>query len=215
MEIKRRRIIRNLLKDFRNRNVHDAELKSEIDGNVDAKNLYNMAKRVEGSVRHASTHAAAIVISEEALTNFVPLQRSTRDKNQENSTPTTQYSMNPVAEVGLLKMDFLGLMNLTVLDESLRSISQNYGVDLTLHQIPVDDQPTFDLLSRGETVGVFQLESRVAQSTARSLKPKRFEDIVALVALIRPGPLGAGMHNEFADRANTVSYTHLTLPTKA
>ena len=101
----------------------------------------------------------------------------------------TQYAMEPVAALGLLKMDFLGLMNLTVLDESLRSISQNYGVNLTLHQIPVDDQPTFDLLSRGETVGVFQLESSGMTRYIKELKPTSIGDVAAMIALFRPGPM--------------------------
>lgn len=165
------------------------ELKSEIDGNVDAKNLYNMAKRVEGSVRHASTHAAAIVISEEALTNFVPLQRSTRDKNQENSTPTTQYSMNPVAEVGLLKMDFLGLANLSIIDKCVNQIHKNTGEKINVYSLPLDNDKAFNILGEGNTFGIFQLESQGMRKNIKELKPKSINDIAAMIALYRPGPM--------------------------
>ena len=136
-----------------------------------------------------------------------------------NAEIVTQYEMHTVEQLGLLKMDFLGLRNLSIVDRTLELIGSE---SLDIDNLKLDDEKTFKLFAEGKMTGVFQLESRVAQSTSRSLKPKRFEDIVALVALIRPGPLGAGMHNEFADRANNrkeieylpVSYTHLTLPTK-
>lgn len=165
------------------------ELQSEIDTNVDAKNLYNMATRVEGSVRHASTHAAAIVISEEPLTNFVPLQRSTRDKNQENSTPTTQYSMNPVADVGLLKMDFLGLANLSIIDKCVNQIHKNTGEKINVYSLPLDNDKAFDILSAGNTFGIFQLESQGMRKNIKELKPKSINDIAAMIALYRPGPM--------------------------
>ena len=108
-------------------------------------------------------------------------------------------------------MDFLGLRNLSIIDRAIELIGDK---DLDIDNIPLDDEPTFDLFSQGKMTGVFQLESRVAQSIARSLKPKRFEDLVALVALIRPGPLGAGMHTEFAERATgrkEIEYLHSDL----
>ena len=116
--------------------------------------------------------------------------------------------MHTVEQLGLLKMDFLGLRNLSIVDRTLELIGSE---SLDIDNLKLDDEKTFKLFAEGKMTGVFQLESRVAQSTSRSLKPKRFEDIVALVALIRPGPLGAGMHNEFADRANNrkeIEYLH-------
>ena len=110
----------------------------------------------------------------------------------------TQFEMHTVEKLGLLKMDFLGLRNLSIIDRTLELINDK---NIDIDNVPLDDKKTFELLSEGKMTGVFQLESRVAQSTSRSLKTKTFEDIVALVALIRPGPLGAGMHNEFTDRA--------------
>ena len=116
--------------------------------------------------------------------------------------------MHTVEQLGLLKIDFLGLRNLSIVDRTLELIGSE---SLDIDNLKLDDEKTFKLFAEGKMTGVFQLESRVAQSTSRSLKPKRFEDIVALVALIRPGPLGAGMHNEFADRANNrkeIEYLH-------
>ena len=122
-------------------------------------------------MRYASVcvHAAAIVISEEPLTNFVPLQRSTRDKNQENSTPTTQYSMNPVADVGLLKMDFLGLANLSIIDKCVNQIHKNTGEKINVYSLPLDNDKAFDILSAGNTFGIFQLESQIFSSFSRLL----------------------------------------------
>ena len=169
--------------------LESKELKSEINTNNDAKNLYNMAIRVEGSVRHASTHAAAIVISEEPLTNFVPLQRSTRDKNRENSTPTTQYAMNPVADVGLLKMDFLGLANLSIIDKCVNQIHKNTGEKINVYSLPLDNEKAFNILSEGNTFGIFQLESQGMRKNIKELKPKSIDDIAAMIALYRPGPM--------------------------
>ena len=163
------------------------ELKEAYESNTQTKDLIDSARQLEGVTRHKSLHAAGVVISKEPLNDVVPLEYTSRGDSE--GAVMTQYAMEPVAALGLLKMDFLGLMNLTVLDESLRSISQNYGVDLTLHQIPVDDQPTFDLLSRGETVGVFQLESSGMTRYIKELKPTSIGDVAAMIALFRPGPM--------------------------
>ena len=146
------------------------------------------------------------MISPDKITNFLPIQQK-----GEGAELVTQYEMHTVEQLGLLKMDFLGLRNLSIIDRAIELIGDK---DLDIDNIPLDDEPTFDLFSQGKMTGVFQLESRVAQSIARSLKPKRFEDLVALVALIRPGPLGAGMHTEFADRATgrkEIEYLHSDL----
>jgi DNA polymerase-3 subunit alpha len=151
------------------------------------RNLVNSAKRVEGIARHASTHAAGVVISREPLTRYVPLQRGSRAESQE--AVMTQFSMGDIARIGLLKMDFLGLANLTILGKAREIINQNHGVDIDLYDIPLDDAKTFDLLSSGETAGVFQLEGAGMRRYIKELKPTTFSDIAAMVALYRPGPM--------------------------
>jgi DNA polymerase-3 subunit alpha len=163
------------------------EMRSEISRNRDARDLIEMAQRVEGSVRHASTHAAAVVISEKPLTEYVPLQRSTSGK--EDSSPTTQYSMNPVADVGLLKMDFLGLANLSILDRCVKMIAETTGEYTTVYEVPIDDEKTFRLLGEGDTFGVFQLESAGMRRNVKELKPTTINDLAAMIALYRPGPM--------------------------
>jgi DNA polymerase-3 subunit alpha len=151
------------------------------------RNLINSARRVEGISRHASTHAAGVVISREPLTNYVPLQRGARVDSQE--AVMTQFSMNDIARIGLLKMDFLGLANLTILGKARDIIKQHHGVDIDLYNLPMDDKKTFDLLSAGETAGVFQLEGGGMRRYIKELKPSTFSDISAMVALYRPGPM--------------------------
>ena len=163
------------------------ELRNEIKRDSDARDLVNMAQRVEGSVRHASTHAAAVVISEKPLTDHVPLQRSTSGKD--NSSPTTQYSMHPVADVGLLKMDFLGLANLAILDRCVKLIAETTGEHMGVYDVPIDDEKTFEVLGEGETFGVFQLESTGMRRNIKELKPTTINDLAAMIALYRPGPM--------------------------
>jgi DNA polymerase-3 subunit alpha len=151
------------------------------------RNLVNSARRVEGIARHASTHAAGVVISREPLTKYVPLQRGARVDSQE--TVMTQFAMEDIARIGLLKMDFLGLANLTILGKAREIIHQNHGIDIDLFNIPMDDKKTFDLLSSGETAGVFQLEGAGMRRYIKELKPTTFSDIAAMVALYRPGPM--------------------------
>lgn len=151
------------------------------------RRLIRSARALEGTVRHASTHAAAVVITEDPLTDVVPLQRAT--SGNEEAIPATQFSMDPVAKLGLLKMDFLGLTNLTILDRALKLVNQRRGTNLSLHEIPLDDQPTFDLLGSGETFGVFQLESEGMRRYVKDLKPSSVADVSAMIALYRPGPM--------------------------
>ncbi len=151
------------------------------------RNLVNLAKRVEGIARHASTHAAGVVISKEPLTNYVPLQRASKGNGE--ATVMTQFTMGDIARIGLLKMDFLGLANLSILSKAKEIIHQNRGIDIDLHRIPTDDAKTFDLLSSGETAGVFQLEGAGMRRYIKELKPTSFSDIAAMVALYRPGPM--------------------------
>jgi DNA polymerase-3 subunit alpha len=179
------------------------ELRSEYKNNEEVKKIIDIALGLEGLRRQDGIHAAAIVISPDTITNFLPIQQK-----GENAEIVTQYEMHTVEQLGLLKMDFLGLRNLSIIDRTLKLINDN---NLDFDNLELDDEKTLKLFSEGKMTGVFQLESRVAQSVSRNLNPKRFEDIVALVALIRPGPLGAGMHNEFADRANLrkeIQYLH-------
>ncbi|MEE8045347.1 MAG: DNA polymerase III subunit alpha, partial [Dehalococcoidia bacterium] len=164
-----------------------AELKAEISRNRDARELITMAQRVEGSVRHASTHAAAVVISEKPLTDYVPLQRSS--SGNEDASPTTQYSMHPVADVGLLKMDFLGLANLSILDQCVKLIAETTGEHMGVYDVPINDEKAFKILGDGDTFGVFQLESTGMRKNVKLLKPTTINDLAAMIALYRPGPM--------------------------
>jgi len=170
------------------RALHEnSELHSIYHEDATIRNLVDSARRVEGIVRHASTHAAGIVISKEPLTRYVPLQRTSKGNGQESVM--THFAMDDIAHIGLLKMDFLGLANLTILDKAKGIIYQNRGIDIDLHNIPMDDAKTFALLSSGETVGVFQLEGTGMRRYIKELKPTSFSDIAAMVALYRPGPM--------------------------
>lgn len=184
------------------------DLKAVYDSNPEVRKLVDTAIELEGMPRHASTHAAGLVISREPLVEYLPLSKTSE------GLITTQFTMGTVEELGLLKMDLLGLRNLTVIGEAVRLIEQSRGISLDINQIPLDDQITFDMLSRGEGVGVFQLESSGMRSILRELKPSAFEDIVALVALYRPGPLGSGMVEDFIQRKHgqtAVDYYHSDL----
>jgi DNA polymerase-3 subunit alpha len=151
------------------------------------RNLVDSASRVEGIARHASTHAAGVVIAREPLTGYVPLQRISKGNGQE--LVMTQFSMGDIAHIGLLKMDLLGLANLTILGKAKGIISKNCGVDIDLGNMPMDDGKTFELLASGETAGVFQLEGSGMRRYIKELKPTTFSDIAAMVALYRPGPM--------------------------
>jgi DNA polymerase-3 subunit alpha len=150
-------------------------------------NLVNSARRVEGIARHASTHAAGVVISKETLTDHVPVQRGGRIGIQESVM--TQFAMGDIALIGLLKMDILGLANLTILGKARDIIRDTHGIDIDLLKIPMDDKKTFKLLASGETAGVFQLEGAGMRRYIKELKPTTFGDIAAMVALYRPGPM--------------------------
>ena len=153
---------------------------------TDTKRLLDVAQKLEGVARHASVHAAGVVIADKPLTDYTPLQRETN-----GDKVVTQYDMYTVGEdgVGLLKMDFLGLRNLTIIEEALRFIKQNKGVDINLTNVPLDDKKTYDLLSSAETTGIFQLESPGMRRYIKELKPTTIFDLMAMVALYRPGPM--------------------------
>ncbi len=161
------------------------ELKDLYQNDPQVKQLIDMAKRLEGVARHASTHAAGVVISREPLVNYVPLQFSTRGDNE----IITQYPMNDLEAIGLIKMDILGLANLSIMGNCLRIVRKTRRLELDIDNLPLDDDKTFALLSRAETTGVFQLESDGMKRYLKELKPSSFSDIIAMVALYRPGPM--------------------------
>jgi DNA polymerase-3 subunit alpha len=165
----------------------NSELRTIYQDDKIIRNLVDSARKLEGGARHASTHAAGVVISKESLTNYVPLQRVSKGNGE--AGVMTQFTMEDIARIGLLKMDFLGLANLTILGKAREIIKQSRGVDIDLHNIPMDDAQTFNLLAAGETVGVFQLEGAGMRRYIKELKPTTFSDIAAMIALYRPGPM--------------------------
>ena len=162
-----------------------AELKELYEGDDAYKRLIEGARSVEGISRHASTHAAGVVISRDPLAEMVPLQYTSRS----DKSIMTQYHMDALAKVGLLKMDFLGLTNLTILDRAIEIIRQVHGKNIDLETIPQDDPVTYEMLGRGETTGVFQLEGRGMRNYIKELKPTSVDDLAAMVSLYRPGPM--------------------------
>ena len=163
------------------------ELKNAYEVDRTIQQLIDTAKRLEGVARHASTHAAGVVISKEPLTRYVPLQRPS--KGDEQGIAMTQFAMDNIAQIGLLKMDFLGLANLTLLGKARDIIAETRGIKIDLQRIPLDDAKTFELLSSGETTGIFQLEGVGMRRYIKELKPSTFGDIAAMIALYRPGPM--------------------------
>ncbi len=161
------------------------ELKNLYQTNDDAKRVLEAAKHLEGVARHASVHACGIVIAQEPLTNYLPLQYAPQDEN----TIITQFEMHSVEDLGLLKMDLLGLKNLTIIEDALRLIEEINGEKIDMGKIPLDDKKTFELLQAADTTGVFQLESSGMRRYLKELKPSELEDIIAMVALYRPGPI--------------------------
>ena len=171
----------------------------------DYARLLKNAKKLEGLTRHASTHAAGIVITPEPLQRYVPLQNAITkaDRNgQDKRAVMTQFEMNAVQKIGLLKMDFLGLRNLSIIEDALRNIEQTRGVRLDLSTIPWDDEATFRLLQAADTNGIFQFESPGMRRLLQDMRPSSFEDITAAGALFRPGPLEGGQFDQFVKRKN-------------
>ena len=161
----------------------EPQLKQAYDSDESVKGLLNIAVRLEGLNRHASTHAAGVVISPTPLTDYTPLYRNPADESI-----VTQFDMESLEKIGLLKFDFLGLKTLTVIEKTLGYIKQT-GRDLNLNDIPLNDKKTYNLLSSSHTTGVFQLESEGMRDILIRMQPNRFEDLIALVALYRPGPM--------------------------
>lgn len=181
------------------------ELKEIYEREDWARDVINFAKILEGMPRHASTHAAGVVISKFPLMDLVPLQRGPE------GDVMTQFEMGDLEELGLLKMDFLGLRTLTLLENTVKIIKETTGKEIDLSSIPIDDKKTYKLLQEGETIGVFQLESSGMRNLLRDMKPECFEDISSVLALYRPGPLGSGMVNDFVRRKRgeePIEYPH-------
>ena len=149
-----------------------------------ARKLIEVAKKLEGVARHASVHACGVVISSDPIVERAPMQRSPQDP----SVAITQYDMHGVEKVGLLKMDFLGLKNLTLIQETIKSIEESEGKEISTEKIPLNDKETYSLMSKGKTVGIFQFESEGMRKVLSGVKPNKFEDLIAIVALFRPGP---------------------------
>ncbi|MFC1496137.1 DNA polymerase III subunit alpha [Candidatus Margulisiibacteriota bacterium] len=174
--------------------VQSKELKERYDNDAVMRDLIDMAKQLEGFSRHASMHAAGVVISKEPLTDCVALQKLSE------GVIVTQAPMGDLEKIGLLKMDFLGLRNLTMIAQAIELIKENRGIEIKVDEIPFDDQKAFNLFTAGETTGIFQLESRGMRGLIKDLKPDTFEEIIALLALYRPGPLESGMVSDYVKR---------------
>ena len=189
-----------------------SDLRDMYEGDDAARSVIDVARGLEGLRRQDSIHAAAVVITDEPLTEYVPIQRKPDGGSDPTDSPVvTQYEMHGVEELGLLKMDFLGLRNLSVIERALDLIQRSTGERPDIDHLPLDDEATFEMLRRGDSMGVFQLEGGPMRSLMRSLAPTTFDDVAALVALYRPGPMAANMHRDYADRKNgrqAVTYLH-------
>ncbi|MFC1512756.1 DNA polymerase III subunit alpha, partial [bacterium] len=186
----------------------NTELKKLIKENNSFKELFDLARKIEGMKRHIGVHAAGIVIAKDNMTNYVPFTKSNKD------VVTTQYEGNSLVQLGLLKMDFLGLRNLTVIDNTIKLIKKFYNIDVDIDNIPLDDPKTYALLKDAQAKGVFQMESSGMRDLLRKIKPTGLEDIIALIALYRPGPMGSGMLNDFVARKHgrsKIKYDHKNL----
>ncbi|MGN0016736.1 MAG: DNA polymerase III subunit alpha [Candidatus Avelusimicrobium sp.] len=170
------------------------ELRNEVTNNPQSKRLFEMARKIEGLKRHTGIHAAGVLITKEAVSEYVPLARGARD------AITTQFEGEPCSNLGLLKMDFLGLRTLTVIDNAEKMIRARHNPDFDINKIPLDDKKTYDMLSACKTLGIFQLESGGMRDLIKKLQPSQFSDLSALVALYRPGPMESGMMDMFVRR---------------
>jgi DNA polymerase-3 subunit alpha len=184
----------------------EPQLKELIKKDPRVESLFTIAKSLEGLTRHASTHAAGVVISNKSLMEYLPLYRG------QNGELMTQYPMKEVETIGLVKFDFLGLKTLTVVNHAIQLIEKNHGVKIELSQIPLDDPKVFELLGLGSTLGTFQLESSGMRDLLIKLKPENFKEIIALVALYRPGPLKSGMVDEYIKRKHGKETIRYDLP---
>jgi DNA polymerase-3 subunit alpha len=173
------------------------EIRTLYEQDPDVKKVIDTARGIEGLIRQTGVHAAGVIMSAEPIIEHIPLMRRDAD-----GAIITQFDYPTCETLGLLKMDFLGLRNLTIIDDAVRNIELNHGKKLDLLTLPLDDKPTYDLLARGDTLGVFQLDGGPMRSLLRLMKPDNFEDISAVLALYRPGPMGANSHTNYALRKN-------------
>ncbi|MBF0511389.1 MAG: DNA polymerase III subunit alpha, partial [Candidatus Omnitrophica bacterium] len=183
----------------------EPQLREAVQVDKTAKQLLATAQVLEGLNRHASIHAAGVVISDKPLTEHVPLFKSS------DGQVTTAFDMDGISQIGLLKMDFLGLRTLTVINDCLKLIKELHGVDLNIDTVPLDDPKTFVMLQAAQAMGVFQLESGGMRDLLKKMKPSEFEDLIAILALYRPGPMGSGMLEDFIKRKRVdqkISYPH-------
>ena len=183
---------------------NSADFKNLYENDAQVKRLIDFARSIEGLPRHSSTHAAGVVIARNPLTDYVPVQIS-------EGTLVTQYDKDYVEELGLLKMDFLGLRTLTVISDTLENIKKSHGTDIDIQKIPLEDEQTAHMLCEGRTGAVFQMESSGMTNLVKDLRPKSFADLIPLVALYRPGPLGSGMVTDFINGCHgekEVTYMH-------
>jgi DNA polymerase III subunit alpha len=188
------------------------ELRDAYEREPEAKEIVETARALEGLRREDSVHAAGVVIGDAPLVNYLPLKLS-KDSRDDSRRTVTQFDMHGVEKLGLLKMDFLGLRNLSVIEDTLAHLRRT-GIDLDIDHVPLDDPPVYAMLQKADTTGVFQMESAGMRNLIRALAPDRFEDLMALVALYRPGPLNAGMHVEYAERKHgrrKLEYPHSDL----
>ena len=173
------------------------EFRSVYEADSDAKRIVDTARGLEGLKRQWGVHAAGVILSRDPLLDVIPIHRREAD-----GAIITQFDMGACESIGLLKMDFLGLRNLSVLDDCLLNITANQGIDVDLATLTLDDQKTFELMGRGDTLGVFQLDGGPMRALLRQMAPDSFEDISAVIALYRPGPMGVNAHTDYADRKN-------------
>ncbi len=189
-----------------------ADLRAMYDADPDVKKVVDVARGLEGLKRSDGIHAAAVVITQEPVTEYLPIQRKPESgQDPEDAPVVTQYEMHGVEELGLLKMDFLGLRNLDVITDAVEMVRDRRDPTFVIEDAPLDDQATYDLLGRGDTIGVFQLESPPMRQLLKALAPTSFEDVSAVLALYRPGPMSVNMHYDYADRKNDrkpVEYFH-------
>jgi len=174
-----------------------AEVRGLIETDPDVRTIYQTARGLEGLVRNAGVHACAVIMSSEPLTEAIPLWKRPQD-----GAIITGWDYPSCEAIGLLKMDFLGLRNLTIIGDAIDNIKANRGIDLDLESVPLDDKATYELLGRGDTLGVFQLDGGPMRDLLRRMQPTGFEDVVAVIALYRPGPMGQNAHTDYADRKN-------------
>jgi DNA polymerase III subunit alpha len=174
-----------------------AEVRGLIETDPDVRTIYQTARGLEGLIRNAGVHACAVIMSSEPLTEAIPLWKRPQD-----GAIITGWDYPSCEAIGLLKMDFLGLRNLTIIGDAIDNIKANKGIDLDLESVPLDDKATYELLGRGDTLGVFQLDGGPMRDLLRRMQPTGFEDVVAVIALYRPGPMGMNAHNDYADRKN-------------